>query len=71
MQRLDCSQREELLLYVILTVPQDFRESTANLVAPLIINQESKKGFSLLPQIAIILPDTLFSSRPRLRNEPA
>jgi flagellar assembly factor FliW len=48
LQRLDCSRREELLLYVILTVPQDFRQSTANLVAPLIINQESKKGLQFI-----------------------
>lgn len=48
LEGLDCSRREELLIYVILTVPRDFRQSSANLVAPLIINQESRKGLQFI-----------------------
>ena len=47
--RLNCdNKREDLLVYVILTVPEDFKESTANLLAPIIVNQEKKRGIQFV-----------------------
>lgn len=35
---------EQVLLYAIATVPEDFRQATANLRAPLLFNPFSRKG---------------------------
>lgn len=41
---------ESISLLSVLTVPEDFREATANLFAPLIIDTESKLGMQFIPQ---------------------
>lgn len=41
-------KREDLAIYVILTVPEDFKQSSANLMAPVIINQAHKKGLQFI-----------------------
>lgn len=38
------NDKGSMLVYVILTVPDDFKLTTANLLAPIIINPESKKA---------------------------
>lgn len=49
LDKLECqNRREDLLVYVILTVPEDFKESTANLLAPIIVNQEKKRGIQFV-----------------------
>lgn len=37
-------ERKNLALYVVLTIPEDFKLTTANLLAPLIINTENRQG---------------------------
>ncbi len=41
-------QAEELLIYVVLTIPEDYLKSTANLLAPLIINQANHKAMQYI-----------------------
>lgn len=41
---------KDIAVYAILNVPEDFRRTTANLLAPLIINEKSKKGFQFIPR---------------------
>lgn len=36
-------------IYAILTVPEDFRQTTANLLAPIVIDAISKKGLQFIP----------------------
>ena len=40
---------EELAVFVVLTVPEDFRKTTANLLAPVIINPVQKRGLQFVP----------------------
>lgn len=37
-------------IYSILTIPENFKETTANLMAPIIINYKTKKGLQFIPQ---------------------
>lgn len=37
-----------MLIYVVLTVPDDFKLTTANLLAPIIINPENKKAMQYI-----------------------
>lgn len=37
-----------MLVYVVLTVPEDFKLTTANLLAPIIINPENKKAMQYI-----------------------
>lgn len=39
---------KNLLVYTIITVPEDFRQATANLMAPIIINMSRKKGLQFI-----------------------
>ncbi len=41
-------QVEDLLIYVVLTIPEDYQNSTANLLAPIIVNQASRKGLQFI-----------------------
>lgn len=46
---LDCQgDKEKLLIYVVLTIPEDFKQSTANLLAPIIINHEKRIGMQYI-----------------------
>ncbi len=48
-RKLECGdRREDLAIYVIITVAEDFRQSTANLLAPIIINAQKKKGLQFM-----------------------
>jgi flagellar assembly factor FliW len=40
---------KNLSVYTIMTVPEDFRQATANLLAPIIINTSRKKGLQFIP----------------------
>lgn len=51
---------EQVMLYVIANVPQDFKQATANLRAPLIFNPFTRKARQL------ILADDRFTTRERL-----
>lgn len=39
-----------LMVFCILTIGKEFKETTANLLAPIIINAESRKGMQFIPQ---------------------
>lgn len=38
------NSQQELAVFTVLTIPEDFKNTTANLLAPVIINPETKKG---------------------------
>ncbi|MGE5543437.1 MAG: flagellar assembly protein FliW [Bacillota bacterium] len=39
----------ELAVFTVLTIPRDFRDTTANLLAPIIVNPGTKKGIQYVP----------------------
>ncbi|MEN6348137.1 MAG: flagellar assembly protein FliW [Syntrophomonas sp.] len=41
-----------LMVFCILTIGKEFKETTANLLAPIIINAESRRGMQFIPQKA-------------------
>jgi flagellar assembly factor FliW len=48
--KLEANEDEKALtVFTIITVPEDFRQATANLLAPIIINTSRKKGFQFIP----------------------
>ncbi len=50
LQKLGISdQTHELAIYVVISVPEDFKMATANLLAPLVINTSDKKGMQYVP----------------------
>jgi len=42
-------QGQELAVYVVISVPEDFKMATANLLAPLVINFTNKEGMQYVP----------------------
>ncbi|MGE5390238.1 MAG: flagellar assembly protein FliW [Deltaproteobacteria bacterium] len=40
---------QELAVYVIISVPEDFKLATANLLAPVVINTVNRKGMQYVP----------------------
>jgi len=49
MEKLNIAQAEDVLIYTIVTVPAGgFKESTTNLVGPLVINWREKKGVQVV-----------------------
>jgi len=51
LKRLECETgAEELAVYVVLTIPEDFKQSTANLLAPIIVNSKNKKALQFIIQ---------------------
>lgn len=49
LKRLECeTEQEDLATYVVLTIPEDFKKSTANLLAPIIINSKNKKALQFI-----------------------
>jgi flagellar assembly factor FliW len=38
------NKEQELAIFAVLTIPRDFREATANLLAPIIVNPATRKG---------------------------
>ncbi|MDD3890591.1 MAG: flagellar assembly protein FliW [Syntrophomonadaceae bacterium] len=50
LERLEAGTEEKnIAVYTILNVPGDFKKTTANLMAPLIINAKNKKGLQFIP----------------------
>ncbi|MDD3269962.1 MAG: flagellar assembly protein FliW [Syntrophomonadaceae bacterium] len=48
-KQLECEdKREDLAIYVLLTIAEDFRQSTANLLAPITINSQKRKGLQFI-----------------------
>lgn len=48
-KQLECAdKREDLAVYVLLTIAEDFRQSTANLLAPITINSHKRKGLQFI-----------------------
>lgn len=47
-KKLELEEAEDVLVYSILNIPQDYKKMTANLKAPLIINAKNKKGIQEL-----------------------
>ncbi|MEN6351307.1 MAG: flagellar assembly protein FliW [Syntrophomonas sp.] len=49
LKQLECEdKREDLAIYVLLTIAEDFRQSTANLLAPITINSKKRKGLQFI-----------------------
>lgn len=50
LQKLDLnSENKELAIYTVVSVPEDFKLATANLLAPLVINISNKKAMQYVP----------------------
>lgn len=47
---LEVEQEEEMSIFVMLSVPEDFRQTTANLLAPILINLKLNRGVQSIPQ---------------------
>lgn len=47
-KKLELENAEDVLVYSILNIPEDFKEMTANLKAPLVINIKNNKGIQEL-----------------------
>lgn len=59
------SERKNLALYVVLTVPEDYKLTTANLLAPIIINSENRQA---MQYVAV---KTSYSTRHYIFGTPA
>lgn len=46
---LEADGGEELAVYAVVTVPENFKEATANLLAPVIVNARNRKGIQYVP----------------------
>jgi flagellar assembly factor FliW len=60
LQSVEAESAEQVLLYVIANVPQQFQEATVNLRAPIIFNPFTRKARQ------VILADDRYKSRERL-----
>ena len=52
----------EIAVFVVLTIPEDFKETTANLLAPVVVNLAKRKGIQYVPV------QSPYSTRHRLFN---
>lgn len=51
LDKLEIPEKEpSIAIYTILTIPEDFKKTTANLLAPLVININNKKGLQFIVQ---------------------
>ncbi len=48
LKKLEIASHNAMLVYVVLTVPDDFKSTTANLLAPIIINPENRKAMQYI-----------------------
>jgi len=48
-ETLTVKEEDELQAYVILTIPEDFKKSTANLLSPVLINTSRSIGMQIIP----------------------
>lgn len=46
---MEAEKEEDMAIYAILSVPDDFRLTTANLLAPILINTKLKRGLQSIP----------------------
>ncbi len=46
---LDIEGEDSLAIYTVVTIPDNFKESTVNLLAPIIINGANRKGIQYVP----------------------
>lgn len=51
-QLLEVKEPQDVALYAILTIPDDFRETTANLLAPLVVNTRNNLGLQFIPTVS-------------------
>jgi len=50
MDKLACQESDDsVAVFSILTIPEDFKKTTANLMAPVLINFNNKKGLQFIP----------------------
>ncbi|MGE5380694.1 MAG: flagellar assembly protein FliW [Methylocystaceae bacterium] len=49
LELLETSGDDELYAYVMLTIPKDFQQTTANLLSPIIINPRLKRAVQIVP----------------------
>ncbi|MBN1981289.1 MAG: flagellar assembly protein FliW [Chitinivibrionales bacterium] len=63
LEGLEIRKPEDILLYTIVTIREDARESTANLVGPIIINKNKKIGKQ------IILDDEKYTTREKILRD--
>jgi flagellar assembly factor FliW len=50
LEELGITSHKQVLIYNIVTIPEDFRKMTANLMAPIVINSENLKGRQVILQ---------------------
>ena len=48
--RLGITSHKQVLIYNIVTIPEDFRKMTTDLMAPIVINSENLKGRQVILQ---------------------
>lgn len=51
-EQLGIEDVSDVALFAILTIPDDFREATANLLAPVVINIKTNLGLQYIPRIS-------------------
>lgn len=63
--RLEATEEsKDLAVFTVLTIPDDFKETTANLLAPVIINLAKRRGVQYVPA------QSPYGTRHRLFNPP-
>jgi len=64
MKKLDIAgENQQIAIYVVVSVPEDFKLATANLLAPLVINIQNKKGMQYVPGKSAYTPRHLLFQR--------
>lgn len=63
-QGLEVDDERSLAIYTIVTIPENFKESTANLLAPIIVNGANRKGIQYVPA------NSKYKTRHRIFSEP-
>lgn len=58
--KIDTENPEDLIIVNVVRIPEDFKDATINLAAPIIINSKSKKA------IQVVLEDTEYEVRYRV-----
>lgn len=48
-KRVEAGPEDDIYVYVILTIPPDFKKTTANLMSPILVNPRTRKGVQAVP----------------------
>jgi len=65
LQRIQAADGKNISLLSVLTIPDDFKNTTANLFAPLIIDTRSRKGIQFIPEKSVYSTrHTVFKAEP-------